>query len=276
MATTTARTRGSNPMDTATMLRPPNKALRYGLVRRMSDAFAGHRDGRVDLLAIRTVADGPDEAADISAQRSSSLDDGVAASRRWLARNEETYAERDHREFLEAQAAVALRRSRLSVLDIAIDTATAEEKRSRDNRATLSEAPAADALARRGPAEGADSPAVIEMRRRAEHTRTLASADAAIAQARMGTGVLLEERAELITSLQAAFEAQVTRSERLRSFHSRRAMTYLRGFRRVIIRNHPDPASLRLPVATIPAPEWTLGPCPWTPRTDQLTLLRQI
>lgn len=254
----TAETRGSDPLDAVVLLRRPEKALRYGLVRRMSDAWAGRRDGKVDILALHDAGTG-----------SSSLDDEIAASRRWLARNEATFAERDHREFLEAQAAVAGARTHLSGLEASLQAAREEGRRLQEARVALPDQPPAEVLTRRGPAEGHATPAVLEMRRRGEHARVLAAADGALAQAQAKTTALVQEHARVTAALNEVFEAQVTRSQRLRSFHTRRAEVYLRGFRRVILRRHTAPASLRLPVPTIPVPEWTLHPCPWTTPTDQ-------
>lgn len=243
------------------LLRRPQKALHYGF-RRTLDAWAGRRDGVVDFRALNPQVDG------------ASLDDAVAASHKWLARNAATFEERDHQEFLEAQAAVANLRSDLAVLASAVRFAEAERQRLLVVRESMPIEPSAEALAIRGPAEAADSAVVIEMRRRTEHQRKFEKADGALAQMAGHLVELEEKRSRVVSRLIEVFEAQVTRSALLRAFHMRRQEVYLRGLRRVIVRRHPDPATLILVAPDIPVPAWTQQPCPWIP--DDLAARRLV
>lgn len=264
MTRTDAGGRGTDPLAAEILLRRPERALRYGLARRLSDAWAGRRDGVVDLRALSPSTGG------------TWLDEAVAASWRWLARNQATFTERDHREFLEAQAAVAGVRAHYSVLHTSLATAMEEWERLGEARSALPGEPSPEALTLRGPAEGADSPAVIAMRRRAEHRRVLTQADAELMRARARVEALREEQARVLAALNEVFEAQITRSERLRAFHQRRQEVYLRAFRRAVLRRHPEPSSLRLPTPGIAAPAWTQQPCPWTTTPTNQPALRLV
>lgn len=248
------------PLDVARVLRRPESPLRYWVPRRVVDAWAGRRDGRVDLLALS----GAGVAGRGEGQGPVALRGSLSCSRMWLERNEATYSERDRREFLTVQAAVAELRTQLSVVESALVAAVEELGRARQARAMLPDEPPVELLASRGPAESRDSAAVVMMRRRDEHRRVLAAADALVAECETKVRGLADKVAQFNATLLAAFEMTVTRSQRLREFHTRRAQVYLRAYRRVIIRRYGDPATLTFPDAVIPVPDWTTSPCTWT------------
>lgn len=252
MDKSTARRTGG-PLDAKVVLRRPSVSLRYWFGRRWADASAGWRDGVVDLRGLT----GPDEDGRLRAE--------AVASRKWLDHNEATYRERDSREYLEALAGVAGPRVRLGELAAAARAAEAEVERARAGRTALDGELTEEELQARGPAEGHANDAVVAMRRRNEHEYRRRVAGAVVDQTEARARAVTDEQARLVAVLEAAFEAAVTRSARLRAFHTRRAEVFLRAWRRVVLRRHPDPSTLSLsqPSEEIPAPEWTTGPCPW-------------
>jgi len=245
-------------LDRGRSLRRPVRALHYWIpIPRVFDAWAGGRDGRQDGRIAVAVASGGDNG------------DGYRpSSTLWLKRNGHTFAERDRREFLHAQAVVAGQRSSLHRLYEAADRQAGEVGRLRAQRDAQSEQPSEAELQVRGPAEGLDSPEVIAKRRRAVHAARLAGLDGQLQAATGQATQIAEQIAALEGELITVFEITVTRSHQLRFYHERRAAVYRRWHRRAWRRRtRANPAVADWPIHetddTIPAPAWTAGPCAW-------------
>lgn len=241
------------PTGLAGALRDPEPPLRYRAADRWADAWAGRRDGRTDAALLgdeRVVGAGATLCAAV-----------------WLARNEHTFAERDRREFLDAQAAAAPMMVRLRALIGAAERAEVAAAAARRSLAGMTTQPSADALAHRGPGEVHDTADAVAARRRAAHQRVVAAADAAAAAAEQRVVALLEQVAAVRADLESLFEITRTRSDRLRRHHERRASTFLRAHRRTVTRRLGSTHTLSDHVTdAIRAPRWTDQPCPWTGR----------
>jgi hypothetical protein len=193
----------------------------------------------------------------------------------WLIRNRYTYAERDRRELLAAEAAVARVRVRLSGLysehDTLVEAVSVQLKRLEE----IGEKPDAQALTLRGPAETKTPEAFVAPRRQREHAGRYAAQQAVVESLRDRLVRCERQIAETETVLAAAFDAAVARSARLRAYHERRAAVYRRAhqraWRRRIRRGSRPVPDWQWPLytcdATLPAPAWTTGPCPWLGRT---------
>ena len=232
-------------------LRNPEPPLRYRLTDRWADLLAGRRDGRADAAVL-----GDAQYEDAEAP----LCGGA-----WLSRNTHTFAERDHREFLAAQAAAAALVGQLRILTAAASQARVQTETARAGRAGMPAEPSADDVASRGPGEVHDTAEAVAARRRAAHRRVLAQTDAAITAAEQQAHALAEQAELVRTDLDTLFQITRVRSERLRQYHQRRATTYRRAHRRAVNRRHRQ--ATRLPAvdqATIPAAAWITQPNPWT------------
>lgn len=189
----------------------------------------------------------------------------------WLSNNLHTFANRDRREYLVAEANVAERRAGLEQAIADIRQSQDAVRRAAERLRTLPE-PTDEELHRRGPAEGPDSDDVVEARRRLEHGRRRAKL---VAEVSSWTEQLAGHRrrfAALDAEVRTAFDNAVTRSSWIRELHERRAAVYRRGYLRALRRRFPDnPVTTAHPIMayrTIPVPEWT-AVCTWSVEVPQ-------
>ncbi|TDX03236.1 hypothetical protein EV647_1469 [Kribbella sp. VKM Ac-2566] len=233
-------------------VRKPEPSLPYRWPRRWLDAWAGKRDGRIDLAM--PAADAADPATESGS--------GSA----WLSNNLHTFANRDRREYLVAEASVAERRACLEQAVVNIRESLDAVRRAGDRLRALPD-PTEEELCRRGPAEGPDSDDVVAARRRLEHMRKRVKL---VAEVSSWTDRLAGYRrafAELDAEVRTAFDNAAARSGWIRELHERRASVYRRGYLRALRRRFPDsPVTSAHPIMayrTIQAPAWTAA-CTWS------------
>lgn len=245
-----------DPLAAGQVQRLPERPLAYSVMRQMLDAGVGRRDGRIDVrtMSDTRVEDAPAPATAPTHTRCASM---------WLARNEATYLECDRREYLAAQATSAPMITQLRALLSAVALSQETHERAQVQRGTLPDEPSAEFLTSRGPAETRDTPAVVAMRRSDEHQGMLASRDAAVSAAGDRRAAVEADVARISATLETVYDVAITRTQRLREFHMRRADVYLRGYRRTVIRRRGT-ATLDFPGHAIAVPVWTTQPCPWT------------
>lgn len=240
-------------------VRAPEPALKYSYLRRRADARAGKRDGNADASVIRLRP--PRNQAGAAEVPLSPAPRCVTA---WLSLNVHMFVERDRNDFLAAQAAAAPLMARLQFLQSEIERGREAVVQLTLQRARVTARPTAEELEHRGPGERFDTEAALVSRRRREQQERLAAMDAQMAAARARVDALAAESDGIRAALQVAFETAVIRSERLRQYHERRSSTYLRAYLRILGRRRVEVTDVHPINATIPVPEWTISPCPWT------------
>lgn len=242
---------GTATADLPRALRDPEAPVRYRLRDRFVDAWNGRRDGRIDASSVGDSQDVP-----------------LCASV-WLAHNRHLFYERDRREFLDAQAVATNTIIELRAAAAAADRAQAMASAARSQSTQLPAGPSGDELARRGPGEQCDSEATIAARRFTAHRRAQARAEDAARSAEQAAQDAAARVEDLRADLESLFQITRIRSDRLREHHQRRATTFLRAHRRTVLRRlgagRGDDCQES---ETIPAPEWTTQPCPWTVTPD--------
>lgn len=196
----------------------PAKPLPYRWWLRLTDAWAGYRDGRINLAEL------PAAPRHVTTQ----LTDNPTA---WLIHNTHQYTERAERETLHHQAATADLRTQHTRLLAEIDTCNDNLTQAIQDRATLPDHP--HDPTRRGPAETHTPDTVVTTRRHREHqARITGPADARISRTRAQLDEFTTLAHHVAATLDTASTITTTRQRHLAEYHQRRAQTYIRAYTR--------------------------------------------
>lgn len=229
-----------SPTSYTVLREKPARAIRYPLIRRVSDWWAGRRDGKLDLAGIAERG-GPANIRGVLTPETSV----------WLAHNTHRERERHEHELLAHQARTVRLQIRREAVTADLDIARGEQAEARvalDAVPMLTDAE----LTRRGAAENTTPEAVVRARRAREHHTAVVAPVRRRLDAATGTvDRLTTERHDLDAHLTVLTEVTQTRKRRITEFHQRRADVYRRAYLRALLRPMP-PA--RAVVRHLPTP----------------------
>ena len=236
----------------------PLRSLPYRLHLRISDVAAGRRDGRLDLAGL---------GRDDENTRTEAVDQTTPTS--WLRNNSYQFQERAGSEFATShrkiRGAIESRRSLLA----AIPRLDADASKARSQLAAVPALLSESEARTRSATEKHLDDSQVAVRRHREHATFRSPLVAAVDAADAAVAATKHDIEPLDAAIRTAFEALVSRVERLRHFHNRRATAYERAYlRRLAVRGRGQAHDIRadhdlLAHQGLPAPTWSAEPCLW-------------
>jgi hypothetical protein len=213
----TRTTSPTNPTNLSTLLRKPDRPMRYWWPIRWNDILNGRRDGR-------THQGGPGPARE---HRLS--DEGTA----WLRHNGHRLRERQQREELTYQALALPLQTRRDTLDADLTDAHTALHEAQTALDAIDDAPDQIRLQQRRATEATTAPEIVAMRRRREyHADVVAPAQARLDAARATVTTLQRELNQVQSTLDALQDVLTVRKAHLGEYHQRRATVYERSYLR--------------------------------------------
>lgn len=206
--------------------RRPYRPVRYGIVLRIADAYAGHRDGSGSLPLVSPDEPGPvSEPGRPRARVATPRLEAIRHRTREQIEQERIALERDQARWTERLLTLAPRLAEL----------TAEEERLRHRLDAARSPLTPDELGRRRFAEGDRPDTLVRSRRLAEHNRLESALAAGHVEAadRLGAARRSSATLEQLTTRRAAVAR--ARSRRLHEHACRRGATYWQQ----LLRSHP-------------------------------------